>query len=77
VIAPRTSSPLLSRRQAAMRLGVGPRTIAAAIVAGELPIVRIGRHGRIPASAVDRLIAFSGPVTVAGALLRETEGDPR
>ncbi|MCF7548918.1 excisionase family DNA-binding protein [Pseudonocardia sp. WMMC193] len=45
-----------SRREAASALNVPVSQVDAAIARGELPHFRIGKHVRVPAHAVDRLV---------------------
>ena len=53
--------PLLDKRQVAQRLNVGPRFVERLIAEKRIVYVKVGRHVRFRASAVD---AFIGQNTV-------------
>lgn len=47
--------------EAAARLGISRASAYAAVSAGKLPAIRIGRHIFVPTIQVDRLLAGSAP----------------
>jgi excisionase family DNA binding protein len=56
--------PLLTTGEVARRLRMSPRTVLAWCQAGKLPsILTLGRHRRIPESAVDRLMVPRNELT--------------
>lgn len=50
------TGPLLSVEQAAVRLGTGVRFTRRLIAERRIRFVRVGRHVRIPSSALDEMI---------------------
>ena len=61
---PRATANLLTVRQLAENWQVSPRTIRRLIANGELPIVRIGRAVRIPASPLKCFKAINKDIGV-------------
>ncbi len=51
------STPFLTQKQAAQRLGICADTVSEGIKAGRIPTVTIGLRKLIPAQVVDRLLA--------------------
>lgn len=56
------TDPLLDKHQVARRLSVGPRFVERLITERRIDYVKVGRHVRVPLSAVNR---FIGQHTIA------------
>lgn len=48
--------PLLDKRQVAQRLNVGPRFVERLVAEKRIPYVKVGRHVRVRASAIEHFI---------------------